>query len=90
MEVILKKDVEGLAKAGAVVKVKDGFARNFLIPNGLALPMNSANLKQMEADKQQKSLAQEKARQEAETLMDKWIENKVIEILEKEPAKYIK
>ncbi|MGE5197272.1 MAG: 50S ribosomal protein L9, partial [Deltaproteobacteria bacterium] len=45
MEVILRQDVSGLGKAGAVVKVKDGFARNFLIPNNLALVLNAANLK---------------------------------------------
>lgn len=39
MEVILNKDVEKIGKAGSVVKVKDGFARNFLIPNGLAVPL---------------------------------------------------
>ena len=38
MEVLLKKDVNGLGSAGEIRKVKDGYARNFLIPRGLALP----------------------------------------------------
>ena len=37
MEVILKKDVKGLGKAGEKVKASDGYARNFLFPKGLQL-----------------------------------------------------
>jgi large subunit ribosomal protein L9 len=71
MEVILKQDVSGLGKANNVVKVKDGFARNFLIPNNLAVPLNPANLKQLEAEKQKKSLQAQKLKNEAETLKEK-------------------
>ncbi len=50
MKVILQKDVKGQGKAGAVISVSDGYARNFLIPQGLALPadansINAANIK---------------------------------------------
>ena len=45
MEVILKQDIAGLGKAGSGVKVKDGFARNFLIPNSLAVPMTAENIR---------------------------------------------
>ena len=38
MEVLLKKDVKGLGAAGDIVTVKDGYARNLLIPRGLAMP----------------------------------------------------
>jgi large subunit ribosomal protein L9 len=48
MEVILNQDIDKLGKSGAVVKVKDGFARNFLIPNGLAIPLTSGNLKKLQ------------------------------------------
>lgn len=44
MEVILQEDVKGIGKKGTAVKVKDGFARNFLLPNGLALKVTPANL----------------------------------------------
>jgi large subunit ribosomal protein L9 len=54
MEVILNQDMDKLGKAGSIVKVKDGFARNFLIPNGLALPLTSGNLKKLEQEKQKK------------------------------------
>jgi len=71
MEVILNKDVEGIGKVGQVIKVKDGFARNFLIPNGLAIPVNSANLKKLEEEKQKKVLELEKIKKEAESLASK-------------------
>lgn len=51
MEVILKKDVKGTGKAGDTVKVSDGFARNKLIPQGLAVEATPANLKAIEREK---------------------------------------
>ncbi|MDP6684492.1 MAG: 50S ribosomal protein L9 [Candidatus Marinimicrobia bacterium] len=44
MDVILLKDVDNLGTAGDVVKVKPGFARNFLVPRGLALRASKQNL----------------------------------------------
>ena len=43
MEIILMKDVENLGYANTVVKVKPGYARNFLIPQGMALVANKKN-----------------------------------------------
>jgi large subunit ribosomal protein L9 len=71
MEVILNQDVDKIGKAGQVVKVKDGFARNFLLPNKLALPVTPANLKQLEAQKRKKALDSEKATKEAESVKQK-------------------
>jgi large subunit ribosomal protein L9 len=68
MEVILKQDVNKIGKAGAIVRVKDGFARNFLMPNNLALPVTAENLKSLEQEKQRKTLQLEKAKKEAEML----------------------
>ena len=51
MEVILKKDVKGTGKAGDVVKVSDGFARNKLIPGGFAVEATPANRKAIEREK---------------------------------------
>jgi large subunit ribosomal protein L9 len=71
MEVILTKDVEGIGKTGTVVKVKDGFARNFLLLKNLAVPMTSGNVKNLEAEKQHRLLKEEKSRKAAEELKAK-------------------
>lgn len=52
MIVILKNEVDNLGVFGAQVKVADGYARNYLIPNGLAVPATPGNLKQFEAEKE--------------------------------------
>ena len=44
MQIILKKDVKGTGKAGDVVKVSDGYARNRLIPGGFAIEATPSNL----------------------------------------------
>jgi len=71
MEVILKQDIVSLGKTNTIVNVKDGFARNFLIPNNLVVPLNAVNLKKMEAEKQRKSLQAEKVKKEAEALKER-------------------
>ena len=48
MEVILKKDVEHLGYANDVVKVKDGYARNYLLPRGLAVSATPSEKKQLD------------------------------------------
>lgn len=48
IKVILKSDVEGLGKSGEVKQVKDGFARNYLLPKQLVLPATEFNLKKVE------------------------------------------
>jgi large subunit ribosomal protein L9 len=47
MEIILREDVKDLGKAGEVVKVKPGYARNYLLPKGLAYPATDANKKRI-------------------------------------------
>ncbi len=47
MEVILRESVQHLGAAGEVVKVKDGYARNYLLPKGLAYPATEANKKKI-------------------------------------------
>ena len=47
MEIILRDHVENVGKRGEVVKVADGYARNFLLPRKLALPATPGNLKQV-------------------------------------------
>ena len=52
MEVLLRKDVERLGRMGDVVKVTDGYARNFLLPKRIAVPVTSDNLRQLDKVKQ--------------------------------------
>ena len=74
MEIILREDVQHLGKAGEVVKVKDGYARNHLLPKGLAYPATEANKRKIvyEAERIAKQRAGEKqaAETEAERLAD--------------------
>lgn len=51
MEVILKEDIAKLGKIGEVVRVRDGYARNYLLPRGLVLVANQKNLKTFEHQK---------------------------------------
>ena len=61
MIVILNKDVKGTGKAGDVVKVSDGYARNMLIPKGLATEATQGNIRHLE---KQKAIAAEKKAEE--------------------------
>ena len=63
MQVILTKDVKGTGKAGEIVKVSDGFARNMLFPKGLAIEATNANVKSLE--KQKANEAAKKAEEKA-------------------------
>ena len=72
MIVILNRDVKGTGKAGDIVKVSDGYARNMLIPRGLATEATQGNIRHLE---KQKAIAAEKkaeekaqARQQAEKI----------------------
>ena len=67
MEVILLERVEKLGQIGDVVTVKDGYARNFLLPNKKALRSNNANRKVFEANKARIVADNETRRSEAET-----------------------
>ena len=68
MEIILREDVQHLGKVGEVVKVKDGYARNFLLPKGLAYPATEANKKKIayEGERLAKQRAAEKTAAESE------------------------
>jgi len=68
MDVILVKDVSQLGKEGAVVHVKDGFARNYLLPRGLALPATPDRVNAFAVRQQQAQRKVQQIRQVAETL----------------------
>lgn len=71
MKVILREDVSGLGKRGALVSVKDGFARNYLIPQGLALQAKPSNIKAFEEEKKQHDVRENKAQRLADQLAKK-------------------
>jgi len=50
MEVILREDIADLGKAGQIVKVKDGYGRNYLLPRGLAYAATTGNKRRVEAE----------------------------------------
>lgn len=54
MDVILREDVEKLGQAGELVTVKDGYARNFLLPRGLAYLATEGNRRRLEAEQRQR------------------------------------
>ena len=66
MEIILIRDVEKFGKRNSVIKVKDGFARNFLFPRNLAIPATPANLERIEREKEK--LAQQRQNEKEKAL----------------------
>jgi len=74
MEILLRQDFEGLGSAGDTVKVKDGYARNYLIPKGIGYMANEANKRKYENDIKQQTwrLARDKKKAEelAKTLVN--------------------
>jgi large subunit ribosomal protein L9 len=68
MEVILKQDVQGLGYKNDVVKVKPGYGRNYLIPQGLAVIASPANKKMIEENIRQAAHKAAKIKQDAEAL----------------------
>jgi len=68
MKVILRKDHDKLGQVGTVVDVKDGYARNFLIPKGLAYPATDGSMRALEEEKKQAHRRQNKEQKSAEHL----------------------
>lgn len=70
MDVILLERVAKLGQMGEVVKVRDGYARNYLLPQGKAMRVNEANLKRFEAEKAQLEARNLETRKQAEALAE--------------------
>jgi large subunit ribosomal protein L9 len=68
MEIILKKEITGVGYKNDLVTVKDGYARNYLIPKGIAIIATPANKKMLAETKKQQAYKEEKIRKEAEAL----------------------
>lgn len=71
MEIILKQDVTGLGYKNDIVKVKPGYGRNYLIPNGVALIANKSNKKVVAENVRQAAHKAAKVKLDAETLVAK-------------------
>lgn len=68
MKVILKQDINDLGFTNEVVSVKDGYARNYLIPRGMAIIANETNMKVLAELKRQQAFKEEKIKNEALTI----------------------
>jgi len=71
MKVILKENVASLGKMGEAIKVADGYARNYLIPKGLAIEANNKNLKVLEHERRHILQVAEKERKKSGVLAEK-------------------
>ncbi len=71
MEIILRADVDNLGRLGETVRVKPGYARNYLIPQGLAMPASAGNLKLFEQERKKLQVKMDAFKTEAESLAAK-------------------
>jgi large subunit ribosomal protein L9 len=82
MKVILLKDVKGLGKSGELVNAKDGYARNFLFPKGLAIEATESNLNKWKKDMEDKKKREKEEYENALKLKER-IEGITVEIRSK-------
>jgi large subunit ribosomal protein L9 len=68
MKLVLLEDVDKLGKRGAIVSVKDGYGRNFLIPRKLAMAATEGNLKMVEMEKKKIQVQEVKEEKDASTV----------------------
>jgi large subunit ribosomal protein L9 len=71
INVVLTEDMANLGKTGELVRVRPGYARNFLIPRGLAIGATAANVARIEHEKKVAEARNAKAKSEAEALAQK-------------------
>ena len=82
IQVVLKQDVDNLGSSGEVVRVRPGYARNYLVPRGFAVLATRGNLKQVEHERQIALKKVEKLRKEGEEVAEKL--KKVVVMIAKE------
>ena len=68
MKIVLRQNYDSLGSAGEIVKVKPGFARNFLIPKGIAFFATPQNIKRYESEKEQLTWKKEQDKRKSEDL----------------------
>ncbi|MBQ6530498.1 MAG: 50S ribosomal protein L9 [Clostridia bacterium] len=71
MQVILTQDVKGQGKKGQMVNVSDGYARNYLLPKGLAQPATKSNINVMKGKAESAEYRKQKEKEEAEDIAKK-------------------
>lgn len=71
IQVILRQDVDKVGKTGELVRVRPGFARNYLLPRQLAVPATDAAVHRIEHERAVALVRTEKARREAQTSADR-------------------
>ena len=71
MKVILKADIKSVGKKDEVINASDGYARNFLLPKGLAVEANSENMSKLKAKNDSKAYKKEQQREEAKKIAEK-------------------
>mgnify|MGYP000913833762 CR=1 FL=1 len=70
-KIILRSDIENLGRLGDTVKVKPGYARNYLIPQGLAMPATEGNLRLFEQERKKLQARMDAVKSAAQTMADK-------------------
>lgn len=78
MKIVLREDVESLGHKGDLVDVADGYARNFLVPRGLALKATRGGIAQAEAMRRNRSAREERDRGAAQELAGKLTASKIV------------
>ena len=78
MEVILREHVDNLGRRGDVVKVAEGYARNYLLPRKLALTVNAGNRRQIEREKKIAETREAEERAQADALAARMTEAEIV------------
>ena len=87
MEIILKEDTQGLGYKNDIIKVKSGYGRNYLIPQGIAIIASKSNKKMIEENVRQAAHKAEKSLKDAQGLVEKIGESrKMITGISKQPT----
>jgi large subunit ribosomal protein L9 len=73
IEVLLRRSIEGVGDVGQVVRVRDGYARNYLLPRGLVLIANKKNIKTFEHQKKLVADQKQKVTRQAQTVGDELV-----------------
>ncbi len=71
MKIVLRTDVENVGRRGEVIRVADGYARNYLLPKRMALEATPGNLKQIEQERRVRAVHEAREKKEAEALATK-------------------